>query len=242
MRQPDISYEQNQNFRYQVPESGQQNGFFASVLKSTGLGNLAGYVNNQNGEPRQSNENSVANSNDQVAHFGGPSGQPAVDQAVKSQQKLGEPRQSIDFDLQHAQEPRFTYNPFTDFPNQRGSVNQSHKHYENLATEQRADDTDYELKDPTYNFERNTQSHAKDKLRQSQEFHRLKIQQEKNKKIRGRILGEIEQTDRTKQNLANNFGLGDASDRQRDSRRSWDAQQDTLTKLGEQLSALNANL
>lgn len=76
-------------------------------------------------------------------------------------------------------------------------------------------------------------------MRQSQELHKLKLQQEKNKKIRGRLLDEIGQTDKTKKNLANYFGV-ELTDRRLSG--ASDAREDTLARLGQQLSALNANL
>ena len=74
--------------------------------------------------------------------------------------------------------------------------------YENLATEQRVDDQECdELKNPTFNFEQNTLSHAQLKMRQSQELHKLKLQQGKNMHVRGRILEAIGQTEGTRGRL-----------------------------------------
>ena len=54
-------------------------------------------------------------------------------------------------------------------------------------------------------------------------------------------MDEIGQTEATQQNLANNLGVGEPADPTM-SRLSGDGKEDTLARLGQQLSALNANL
>jgi len=163
------------------------------------------------------NEDSIIHTQqaDQVAHFGGGFGVQGAGQLGGDSFRELHQGNTEQLQQQIQAEQRLTYNPFVDFPSQGPLGGPRQNQYENLATEQRVEDSDSELKNPTFNFEQNTLSHAKDKMRQSQEFHKLKLQQEKNKKIRDRLLDEIGQTDVTRKNLEPNYGGGDSTSRHR---------------------------
>ena len=112
-----------------------------------------------------------------------------------------------------------------------------------MATEQRVDGSECEdLKNPTFNFEQNTLSHAQLKMRQSQELHKLKLQQGKNQMIRGRILDAIGQTEGTRGRLERQQLAGPTNIEEEGNVPEEARLNDTLTRCVKQLSVLNANL